>query len=170
MFSFILTVNLVTASCCYVSRRLSQLSSHDPLWRRHCKKYWLISEWVFGKCILEIWPLASINASLSWFSSLTLVSLTPLVAFLVPASKCRCSPSCYPWLTTLLCLWSLLHALLHFVETTCMLLTPKPECPPLTFPLSSRFLCTTVCWIFLLDDPQGSLNSVNFNKFDRIQG
>uniref|UniRef100_A0A9L0T5G9 F-box only protein 3 n=3 Tax=Equus TaxID=9789 RepID=A0A9L0T5G9_HORSE len=30
--------------CCYVSRRLSQLSSHDPLWRRHCKKYWLISE------------------------------------------------------------------------------------------------------------------------------
>uniref|UniRef100_A0A8C9P794 F-box protein 3 n=1 Tax=Spermophilus dauricus TaxID=99837 RepID=A0A8C9P794_SPEDA len=31
-------------NCCYVSRRLSQLSSHDPLWRRHCKKYWLISE------------------------------------------------------------------------------------------------------------------------------
>uniref|UniRef100_A0A2K5PKQ6 F-box only protein 3 n=1 Tax=Cebus imitator TaxID=2715852 RepID=A0A2K5PKQ6_CEBIM len=30
-------------NCCYVSRRLSQLSSHDPLWRRHCKKYWLIS-------------------------------------------------------------------------------------------------------------------------------
>uniref|UniRef100_A0A8C2SBM4 F-box domain-containing protein n=1 Tax=Capra hircus TaxID=9925 RepID=A0A8C2SBM4_CAPHI len=24
--------------------KLSQLSSHDPLWRRHCKKYWLISE------------------------------------------------------------------------------------------------------------------------------
>ncbi|NP_001342436.1 F-box only protein 3 isoform 6 [Mus musculus] len=31
-------------NCCYVSRRLSQLSTHDPLWRRHCKKYWLISE------------------------------------------------------------------------------------------------------------------------------
>ncbi|MBO8631318.1 F-box protein, partial [Staphylococcus aureus] len=25
-------------NCCYVSRRLSQLSTHDPLWRRHCKK------------------------------------------------------------------------------------------------------------------------------------
>ncbi|KAJ8795988.1 hypothetical protein J1605_002750 [Eschrichtius robustus] len=34
----------LTPGCCYVSRRLSQLSSHDPLWRRHCKKYWLISE------------------------------------------------------------------------------------------------------------------------------
>ncbi|NXY91352.1 FBX3 protein, partial [Alcedo cyanopectus] len=31
-------------SCCYLSRRLNQLSSHDPLWKRHCKKYWLISE------------------------------------------------------------------------------------------------------------------------------
>ncbi|XP_039393388.1 F-box only protein 3 isoform X2 [Mauremys reevesii] len=31
-------------SCCYVSRRLNQLSSHDPLWKRHCKKYWLLSE------------------------------------------------------------------------------------------------------------------------------
>ncbi|XP_032976499.1 F-box only protein 3 [Rhinolophus ferrumequinum] len=31
-------------NCCYVSRRLHQLASHDPLWRRHCKKYWLISE------------------------------------------------------------------------------------------------------------------------------
>ncbi|XP_427051.7 F-box only protein 3 isoform X1 [Gallus gallus] len=31
-------------SCCYLSRRLNQLSSHDPLWKRHCKKYWLISD------------------------------------------------------------------------------------------------------------------------------
>uniref|UniRef100_A0A674IT73 F-box only protein 3 n=1 Tax=Terrapene triunguis TaxID=2587831 RepID=A0A674IT73_9SAUR len=31
-------------SCCYVSRRFNQLSSHDPLWKRHCKKYWLLSE------------------------------------------------------------------------------------------------------------------------------
>ncbi|NWU77186.1 FBX3 protein, partial [Onychorhynchus coronatus] len=31
-------------SCCYLNRRLNQLSSHDPLWKRHCKKYWLISE------------------------------------------------------------------------------------------------------------------------------
>uniref|UniRef100_A0A8C4UPU3 F-box only protein 3 n=1 Tax=Falco tinnunculus TaxID=100819 RepID=A0A8C4UPU3_FALTI len=31
-------------SCCCLSRRLNQLSSHDPLWKRHCKKYWLISE------------------------------------------------------------------------------------------------------------------------------
>ncbi|XP_007433281.1 F-box only protein 3 [Python bivittatus] len=31
-------------SCCFVSRRLNQLSIHDPLWKRHCKKYWLLSE------------------------------------------------------------------------------------------------------------------------------
>ena len=167
MFSFILTLNLVTASCCYVSRRLSQLSSHDPLWRRHCKKYWLISEWVFGEhVILEIGLLAFISASLSWFSSLSLVketTLTPLMALLVPARKSRCSPSFCPWLTACLPLWSLLHALLHFVEMTCILLTPKPECPPQTLPLNPRFVCITVCCTFPLDDPQGSLNSVNFN-------
>uniref|UniRef100_F6TA80 F-box only protein 3 n=1 Tax=Ornithorhynchus anatinus TaxID=9258 RepID=F6TA80_ORNAN len=42
IFSFLDYRDLI--SCCYVSRRLNQLSSHDPLWRRHCKKYWLLSE------------------------------------------------------------------------------------------------------------------------------
>uniref|UniRef100_A0A8C0ATF9 F-box protein 3 n=1 Tax=Buteo japonicus TaxID=224669 RepID=A0A8C0ATF9_9AVES len=37
-------VNFNNLNCCYLSRRLNQLSSHDPLWKRHCKKYWLISE------------------------------------------------------------------------------------------------------------------------------
>ncbi|XP_078540395.1 F-box only protein 3 isoform X1 [Lissotriton helveticus] len=31
-------------SCSYVNRRLNQLSAHEPLWKRFCKKYWLLSE------------------------------------------------------------------------------------------------------------------------------
>ncbi|KAM4617985.1 F-box only protein 3 [Discoglossus pictus] len=31
-------------SCSLVNRRLNQLSSHDPLWKRHCRLYWLVSE------------------------------------------------------------------------------------------------------------------------------
>ncbi|MGH0159480.1 UNVERIFIED_CONTAM: hypothetical protein FKN15_056280 [Acipenser sinensis] len=31
-------------SCSYVSRRLQELSNHNPLWKRHCQKYWLLSE------------------------------------------------------------------------------------------------------------------------------
>nr|XP_033784549.1 F-box only protein 3 isoform X1 [Geotrypetes seraphini] len=31
-------------SCSYVNRRLNQLANHDPLWKRHCEKYWLLSE------------------------------------------------------------------------------------------------------------------------------
>ncbi|XP_044537781.1 F-box only protein 3 [Gracilinanus agilis] len=42
IFSFLDYRDLVSCSC--VSRRLNQLSNHDPLWRRHCKKYWLLSE------------------------------------------------------------------------------------------------------------------------------
>ncbi|XP_043938770.1 F-box only protein 3 isoform X2 [Protopterus annectens] len=31
-------------SCSYVCRRLNQLVNHDPLWKRFCQKYWLVSE------------------------------------------------------------------------------------------------------------------------------
>ncbi|KAK1159702.1 F-box only protein 3-like [Acipenser oxyrinchus oxyrinchus] len=31
-------------SCSHVSRRLQELSNHNPLWKRHCQKYWLLSE------------------------------------------------------------------------------------------------------------------------------
>ncbi|XP_068117786.1 LOW QUALITY PROTEIN: F-box only protein 3, partial [Hyperolius riggenbachi] len=31
-------------SCSLVNRRLNQLSSHDPLWKRPCRKYWLVSD------------------------------------------------------------------------------------------------------------------------------
>ncbi|XP_041036664.1 F-box only protein 3-like, partial [Carcharodon carcharias] len=31
-------------SCSSVCRRFHQLCSHDPLWKRHCKRYWLLSE------------------------------------------------------------------------------------------------------------------------------
>ncbi|KAM4721398.1 F-box only protein 3 [Rhinophrynus dorsalis] len=31
-------------SCSFVSRRLNQLSSHDPLWKRPCQIFWLVSE------------------------------------------------------------------------------------------------------------------------------
>ncbi|XP_067902880.1 F-box only protein 3 [Heterodontus francisci] len=31
-------------SCRSVCRRFHQLCSHDPLWKRHCKRYWLLSE------------------------------------------------------------------------------------------------------------------------------
>ncbi|MEE6510796.1 hypothetical protein FKM82_031005 [Ascaphus truei] len=30
--------------CSIVSRRLHQLSAHEPLWKRHCRVYWLLSE------------------------------------------------------------------------------------------------------------------------------
>lgn len=90
------TMTLVTVSCCYVSRRLSQLSSHDPLWRRHCKKYWLISEWVSGHRY-------SWNSALGFSSLITLIlSSSPLGALLVPASKCRCPPGICPRPTALL--------------------------------------------------------------------
>ncbi|NXC19660.1 FBX3 protein, partial [Corythaeola cristata] len=41
-------------SCCYLSRRLNQLSNHDPLWKRHCKKYWLISDYDWNRRIVEV--------------------------------------------------------------------------------------------------------------------
>ncbi|XP_063293463.1 F-box only protein 3 isoform X2 [Pelobates fuscus] len=31
-------------SCSFVNRRLNQLSSHDPLWMRHCRIYWLVAK------------------------------------------------------------------------------------------------------------------------------
>ncbi|XP_063802326.1 F-box only protein 3 [Pseudophryne corroboree] len=31
-------------SCSLVNRRLHQLSSHDPLWKRPCRQYWLVSD------------------------------------------------------------------------------------------------------------------------------
>ncbi|XP_066556756.1 F-box only protein 3 isoform X3 [Amia ocellicauda] len=31
-------------SCSYVSRRLHELSNHNPLWKTHCQKYWLLTE------------------------------------------------------------------------------------------------------------------------------
>uniref|UniRef100_A0A3B5LTF5 F-box domain-containing protein n=1 Tax=Xiphophorus couchianus TaxID=32473 RepID=A0A3B5LTF5_9TELE len=30
--------------CSYVSRRLSDLSKHNPLWKRHCCKHWLLTD------------------------------------------------------------------------------------------------------------------------------
>ncbi|KAM8939839.1 F-box only protein 3 [Pelodytes ibericus] len=32
-------------SCSLVNRRLNQLSSHDPLWKRPCRMFWLVSEY-----------------------------------------------------------------------------------------------------------------------------
>ncbi|XP_078386636.1 F-box only protein 3 [Cetorhinus maximus] len=42
LFSFLGYRDLV--SCSSVCRRFHQLCSHDPLWKRHCKRYWLLSE------------------------------------------------------------------------------------------------------------------------------
>uniref|UniRef100_A0A8C5PRR4 F-box protein 3 n=1 Tax=Leptobrachium leishanense TaxID=445787 RepID=A0A8C5PRR4_9ANUR len=30
--------------CGFVNRRINQLSGHDPLWKQHCQKYWLVTE------------------------------------------------------------------------------------------------------------------------------
>uniref|UniRef100_A0A3B3VPP6 F-box domain-containing protein n=1 Tax=Poecilia latipinna TaxID=48699 RepID=A0A3B3VPP6_9TELE len=30
--------------CSYVSKRLSDLSKHNPLWKRHCCKHWLLTD------------------------------------------------------------------------------------------------------------------------------
>ncbi|XP_059507967.1 F-box only protein 3 isoform X1 [Stegostoma tigrinum] len=42
IFSFLEHRDLV--SCQYVCRRFHQLCSHDPLWKRLCEKYWLLTE------------------------------------------------------------------------------------------------------------------------------
>ncbi|KAG2463064.1 FBX3 protein, partial [Polypterus senegalus] len=31
-------------SCCMVNRRFREVSTHDPLWKRQCQKYWLLTE------------------------------------------------------------------------------------------------------------------------------
>lgn len=106
------------------------------------------------------------NTNLSWFCSLTLVSLSPLMA-LVSASKC--------WYPSSFCIWP---TVLPLNSAACTVVVyrdylwasnSKSECPALTAPLSSRPVCTTICWTFPLHDPQGSLNSVNVNKFDRMK-
>lgn len=33
-------------SCSFVSRRLNELSKHNPLWKSQCCKHWLLTEWV----------------------------------------------------------------------------------------------------------------------------
>ncbi|XP_006002060.1 F-box only protein 3 isoform X3 [Latimeria chalumnae] len=42
IFSFLDFPDFFSCSC--VNRRFNQLSSHDPLWKRHCQKYWLVSD------------------------------------------------------------------------------------------------------------------------------
>lgn len=39
-------VFVCVSSCSYVSRRLNELSKHNPLWKSLCSKHWLLSEWV----------------------------------------------------------------------------------------------------------------------------
>lgn len=94
------------------------------------------------------------NTSLFWFSSLTLASLSPMMALLVPARKYWCSLSFCPWPTALLPLWVLQHALLQFIVTAVCSKLPNLIVHP-WHPPSSRLVCTTVWWAFPLDDQQG---------------
>lgn len=108
------------------------------------------------------------NTNLSWFCSLALSLYLLWWLFLcLPVIVGILQASVYGQL--FLSLWILLLVPLWFLVTTCGLLIPKSECPSLTAPLSSRPVCTTICWTFPLHDPQGSLNSVNVNKFGRLK-
>lgn len=129
---------------------------------------WYLSEYS-GNTYSWNLALGLYNTSLSWFCSLTLVSLSPLMALVVSASKCWYPSSFCLWPTVLLPLNSATCTTMVYRDYLCGLLIPKSECPALTAPLSSRPVCTTICWTFPLHDPQGSLNSVNVNKFDRMK-
>lgn len=44
--TFLNQTSTCVCSCSSVSRRLNELSKHNPLWRTLCSKHWLLTEWV----------------------------------------------------------------------------------------------------------------------------
>lgn len=89
---------------------------------------WYLSEYSRN---MYSWNLALglCNTNLSWFCSLTLVSLSPLMALVVSASKCW-YPSSFWYGPLFFSLWILLHAPLWFIETTCGLLVRNLNVQP----------------------------------------